>query len=99
MLDPHGEIWESLPGHDGRFTQKTFWWSERNSAEGRSRLTVSGRRLDAPGAFETSGSGGGGFRADIGSFMLIGIGIPAGCWELTATYRGVALSYVVLVTG
>jgi hypothetical protein len=43
--------------------------------------------------------GGGGFREDIGSFILVGIEIPAGCWELTARYGDAELSYVVLVEG
>jgi hypothetical protein len=97
MLGPEGEIWEGLPDHHGRFSEKTFWWSARHPDENPSPITVTGRRLDRPGAFETGGSGGGGYREDIGAFMLVGIEIPAGCWELTATYRDVALSYVVLV--
>ncbi|MDQ3659863.1 MAG: hypothetical protein M3454_02135 [Actinomycetota bacterium] len=45
------------------------------------------------------GPAGGGFREDIGSFMLVDLEIPAGCWELTATYRGAELSYTVEVRG
>ena len=99
MLGSEGEVWRDLPDDDGdgRFTEKTFWWSEGLSDRSLSPITVTGRRLDKPGSFETGGPGGGGFREDIGSFMLVGIEIPAGCWELTATYRGAELSYVVLV--
>lgn len=62
--------------------------------------SVTGRRLDEPGSFEAGGPGTNGFRKDIGSFMLVGVGIPtAGCWELTARYRDAELTYVVLVEG
>jgi hypothetical protein len=100
MLDPEGEMWEDLPEDDGRFTQKTFWWSDAYPAKEQPSppITLTGRRLDGPGSFEAGGRGGGS-RGDIGSFMLVGIEIPAGCWELTATYRGAELSYVVLVKG
>jgi hypothetical protein len=94
-LDPEGEVWQDLPDEDGdgRLSEKTFWWSESSSpTEG---LTP----IDRPGSFEAGGSGGGGFRNDIGSFMLVGMEIPAGCWELTASYRGAELSYVLLVEG
>ncbi len=99
-LESEGEVWRDLPDEDGngRFFEKTFWWSESHSPEeGLSPISVTGRRLDRPGSFETGGPGGGGFQEDIGSFMLVGIEIPAGCWELTARYRGAELSYVVLV--
>jgi hypothetical protein len=100
MLGPDGEVWEDLPEDDGRFTQKTFWWSDGYPPRGEPTpsITVTGRRLDRQGSLET-GPGTGGFREDIGSFMLVGIEIPAGCWELTARYRDAELSYVVLVKG
>jgi hypothetical protein len=101
-LDPEGEVWKDLPDEDddGRLSEKTFWWSEAYS-QGDERvhpITITARRLDRPGSFETR-PGTGGFREDIGSFMLVGMEIPAGCWELTATYRSAELSYVVLVEG
>jgi hypothetical protein len=100
MLDPEGEVWENLPEENGRFTQKTFWWSDAypgQRSEPLAPITVSGRRLGRPGSFEVGAPGGGGFREDIGSFLLAGIEIPAGCWELTATYQEAELSYVVLI--
>ena len=37
--------------------------------------------------------------ADFGLAILVGGTVPsAGCWELTATYKGHSLSYVVDVT-
>jgi hypothetical protein len=99
MLAPEGEVWEDLPEDDGHFAQKTTWWSERfiPGEEPAPSLTVAGRRLDRPGSFEVGGPAGGGHRDDIGSFMLVGLDIAGGCWELTAAYRGAELSYVVLV--
>lgn len=99
MIDPEGEVWKNLPDEDGSFTEKTFWWSDAYppSEEPSPPITVTGRRLDGPGSLEAGGPAGGGLREDIGSFMLVGIEIPAGCWELTATYRGAELSYVVLI--
>ena len=95
-----GEVWRDLPDEDGngKFFEKTFWWSEAHSP-GDGRITVSARRLDAPGSFETGGPAGGGFREDVRSFMLVGVELPAGCWELKATYRDAVLSYVALIEG
>lgn len=96
-LESEGEVWRDLPDEDGngKFFEKTFWWSESRPPE--SPISVTGRRLDEPGSFETRGAGGGGHREDVGSFMLVGVEMPAGCWEITATYRGTELSYVILV--
>jgi hypothetical protein len=102
MLSPNGEIWEELPTNGGMFGQKTLWWSDGYSwtAGPTPSITVTGRQLDGPGSFEAGGPGAHGVREDIGSFMLVGLGIPsAGCWELTATYRDAELTYVVLVEG
>lgn len=102
MLSPEGELWRDLPDEDGdgRFTQKTFWWSDGYSPrKSLAPMTVTGRRLDQAGTFVAAGPGGGGSREDIGQFILVGIEIPAGCWELTATYRSAELSFVVLVEG
>ncbi|MDQ4025887.1 MAG: hypothetical protein M3217_10440 [Actinomycetota bacterium] len=99
-LPTEGEVWRDLPEDNGRFGTKTQWWSEDYSLldERADRIRVVGRRLDRPGSFSTE-SGGGGSRSDVGSFLLVGLEMPAGCWELTATYRGAELSYVVLVEG
>jgi hypothetical protein len=99
MIDPEGEVWEDLPEDHGRFSEKTFWWSEAYppNEEPTAPITLAGQRLDRPGSFDVRGPGGGGFREDIGSFMLVGIEIPAGCWKLTARYMGAELSYTSLV--
>jgi hypothetical protein len=102
MVNPDGEVWRTLPFPDDPvFVQKTFWWREGYSwtAEPQPQITVSGKRLDKPGpTFEAGGPGTNGNRSDIGSFMLVGIGIPTpGCWEITARYADAELAYVVWV--
>ena len=95
MLSPEGEVWSELPKNEGMFTQKTFSWSDGYSwrEDTTPPITVTGRRLDGPGSFDAVGPGTNGFRGDIGSFMLVGIEIPAaGCWELTARYGDAALT-------
>lgn len=99
-LETEGEVWRDLPDDDGngKLFEKTFWWSDDFSPEkGFGPIRVTGRRLDGPGSFDTEGPGGGGSREDIGSFMLVGVEMSPGCWEVTASYRDTRLSYVVLV--
>ena len=98
-LTTSGEVWDSLPRGPGGFSQKTFWWSLGFDwrAEPQPAISVTGRRLDGPGAFESSGTATHAIFED-GSAMLVGIEIPTkGCWELTASYRATSLSYVVRV--
>lgn len=100
-LDVEGEVWQGLPDDDGngKFFEKTVWWAESYSP-GEGRIAVTGRELDGPGSFEVGGPAGGGSRPwDVGSFMLVGVEVPPGCWEFTGSYRGDELSYVVLVEG
>lgn len=96
LLRPDG-TWSGLPYHDGAYTQKVFWWSE--GYDWRSRLTVTGRRIDgsAPGLAASTATNA--FADDIGSSILVGVDIPAaGCWEITGHLKGVTLSFVVWVT-
>ena len=104
MLDPDGEVWAGLPVANGVLGQKWIWWSDASTrtAEPTSSITVTGRQLDGSASLEAmaGGPGNNGFREDIGSFMMVGIEIPAaGCWELTARSGDAELSYVVLVEG
>ena len=97
MLSFGGEDWHDLPHTPEGLTQKTFWWSAnwpfRKELE--PAITVVGRRLDGPGQF-SAGDPGTNATADFGTAMLVGVDVPtAGCWEITATYRGAELSYVV----
>jgi hypothetical protein len=99
MLSFGGEDWHDLPHNPGGLTQKTFWWSAnwpfRKELE--PAITVVGRRLDGAGQF-SAGDPGTNATADFGTAMLVGVDVPsAGCWQITATYRGAELSYVVRV--
>ena len=100
MLRFEGEIWTGLPrGPSGGYGQKTFWWSARWPwrEELMPVITVTGHRLDGPGSFQ-AGPPGTNAGADFGMAMLIGVEIPStGCWEITGSYRGARLSYVVWV--
>ena len=98
MLDRDGEVWPFEPRSATGIPQKTFWWSANWSPDDEPEpdIVVVGTRLDEPGTF-TFGPGTNA-SADFGTAMLVGIEIPtAGCWQLTATYHGASLSYVVLV--
>jgi hypothetical protein len=102
-LDKDGESWHRLPrASDGSFGQKTFWWSESFSVatEQQPAISVDGRRLDSVGPTFHAGDPGTNAAFDGMSSMLVGVDVPtAGCWELTARYRGAQLSYVVWVAG
>lgn len=91
MLDRDGGV-----RHPGDF-QKTFWWS-KNFAEEVPAITVTLTRLDGEGSY-SFGPGTNATSADLGgTAMLVGVDIPGpGCWQLTARYRGAALSYVVWI--
>ena len=103
MLNHEGESWDALPvAADGTLTQKTFWWREGfnqiDSPQQDITVTLDDLGGLAPGV-EFGNQGTGGFRPDIGHFMLVGIDIPGpGCWRITAEHRGVSLSYVAWVS-
>ena len=95
MINPDGKSSENrwLGG------EKTFWWSTdfSVSTEPEPSIEVTARRLDGEATYESDQKTHG-MRDDIGDFMLVGVTIPEpGCWELTATYRGTSLSYVIWV--
>lgn len=102
MVDHEGQAWPGLPvGEDGSLTQKTFWWAEGYvfDEEPAPDITVTAEHLDgsAP-TVRAGGPGTNGTHPDLGSFMLVGLGIPQeGCWKITAEYQGASLSYVVWV--
>jgi hypothetical protein len=108
VLDANGSVWRDLPvGKDGSVGDKTLWFSESfpSAAEGdsidRDRVTLIAVRLDgsAPTVAEHS-QGMPGFRHDIKNFKLVGLVLPKpGCWEVTASYRGAELTYVLQVEG
>jgi hypothetical protein len=99
-LDRDGEIWRDLPVGPSGWVQKTVWWSADwdPGAEPEPAITVSGRRLDAPGTF-AFGPGTNASAPDINTAMMVGIDIPEpGCWQITAEYRDASLTFVALVS-
>ena len=100
MLGSDG-TWAGLPRNERGFRQKVFWWYPGfdGRVEGRPELTVFGRRLDGPGSF-VSGPATNAHHVDFGGWtILTGIDVPTrGCWELTGTYRGESVTFVVRVT-
>ncbi|GAB4416806.1 MAG: hypothetical protein Kow002_02840 [Anaerolineales bacterium] len=96
---PNDGIWWGLPKDKDGYVQKTVFWREGYVAreELTPALTVSGRRMDAPAQTFSFSDATHGWD-ESGDFMLMGISIPAeGCWEITATYQDVSLTYVVEV--
>lgn len=100
MLDRDGEVWDagaaSFP-----VSVKTFWWSSNWAGmrvEQQPGITVVATRLDGPGRVTTHDATNAAADSLGGEAMLVGIEFPsAGCWELTAEYRGAVLSYIVLI--
>lgn len=105
-------LWTSLPqsgawiglGHytpsDPSFRQKLAFWRQGLDAHNPTdaKLTVSGRRTDslAP-PLQTDGPGSPSWRGD-DQFFMTGINFPTtGCWEITAHYEDVKLTFVVWV--
>jgi hypothetical protein len=95
---PNDGIWSGLPDHAPQgYTQKVFWWSTGYHGEASPELAVSGRQLDGTAALQGS-SATNAFASDIGSAMLVGVDFPTtGCWEITGTFEGHTLSFVVWV--
>jgi hypothetical protein len=59
---------------------------------------VTGERLNGEAPPLDASSANGSYSEDMGSAMMMGIGIPtAGCWEITGNYEGDELSFVVWV--
>ena len=105
ILDSDGAVWSGLPvGKDGHVGDKTLWFSERfTTAEGEdfggdAHITVTAvdRGGTAPKVVEENGVPS--FNDHIRNFLLVGLTVPElGCWEVTASYQGADLSYVMLV--
>jgi hypothetical protein len=90
------------PGHEHKvqpLTEKTFWGSVNFNwrTEWPVTLKVTGRRLDGPAPPLLTTRSTNAFPGP-GAAMLTGVYVPtAGCWEITAHYKGEKLSYVVWV--
>lgn len=96
---PDDGIWWGLPKDDTGYVQKTVFWREGFVAleELQPDLTVSGRRLNGSAPTFSFSDATHGWDDD-SNFMLLGISIPTlGCWEITAEYHDVQLTYVVQV--
>lgn len=95
MLDPDGERWAS-----DRHGVKLFWFSSAfaPNPEATPQLALRAVQLDGNEIVEVPGPSNWGQRAanELHFFMIGGISLPEGCWELTATYRGAELSFVLL---
>lgn len=99
-LLPTDGVWRQLPLDASGYTQKTFWWREGYDwqAEPLPKLTVTGKRLDAPAAALSASAATNGNEARLQSFMLVGVQFPtSGCWQVTGHYGGSDLSYVVWI--
>jgi hypothetical protein len=96
MLQADGDTWTRAVVAPHAFNEKLFWWSTdwSPSAEPQPAITVTAERLDGSGT--ATGTDPTNATAEFGTAMLVGLELPdAGCWRISATYRGTTLSYVV----
>ena len=104
-LDPNGAVWMDLPVEsDGSVGDKSLWWSENFSTaesedfSGKADITVTAVHLDGSASTVVVEGGVPSFNRDVGNFLLVGLVLPEpGCWEVTATYQGAELTYVIRV--
>ena len=97
---PQDGLWAGLPHNPEGYTQKVFWWREGYSwsDEPEPELVVTGRRLDDSAPPLNVSRATNAFASDIGSAMLVGVDFPTlGCWEITGSYGGHDLSFIVWV--
>lgn len=97
-----GPRWVDLPQNTpGLFTQKVFWWADGyNAIEEPAAVVVTATNLGTGEEYEFSDSDvTGGFRPDIGHFMIAGVELAAGCWELTGEYQAASTSFVAEIVG
>ncbi|MPZ93126.1 MAG: hypothetical protein GEU68_16185 [Actinobacteria bacterium] len=83
---------------------KTLWFSENfSTAEGEdfsgdAENTLTAVDLDGSAPTVVQEGGVPSFNRDIKNFILVGLGLPEpGCWEVTASYHGAELTYVLQV--
>jgi len=92
-------LWGGVRDASGGYGNKSFWWSAAYTVdeEPQPALLVLARRLDGSETAQ-SGEATNAAASDIGSAMLTGLTVPtSGCWQITGSYRGHELSYVVWV--
>ena len=100
---PVNGTWTGLPHYtpnDPTFRQKLFFWRQGYDAqaEGQSKLTVSGRRIDSSAPpLLTDQTSSCSWQGDQ-SFIVTGINFPTtGCWEITGRYDNDEVTFVVWV--
>jgi len=98
---PEDGAWRGLPHYspgDPTFRQKLFYWRVVRT-EPQPRITVTGRRLDAPAPpMLVDNPPTNGWVERNQPFMLTGINFPTlGCWEIAGRYKDEELTFVVWV--
>jgi hypothetical protein len=104
-LYPNGQVWKGLPVHpDGSVGNKTAWFSEIFSTaqgedfSGDADITLTAVHLDGNARTVVVEGGVPSFHRDFKNFMLVPLVLPRpGCWEVTASYEGAELAYVIQV--
>jgi hypothetical protein len=100
---PLDGTWKNLPHYtpsDPTFRQITVWWRQGYdpNTEPQPNLTVTGTRLDSPASPLLADAATNGWVQPDQPFMLVGVNLPTlGCWQITSTYRGQQLTFVVQV--
>jgi len=103
-------LWTALP-RDGSWHQlavagvgdKFWWWSEHYTAsdvatDSTPDLTVAARRIDGSSPSLDVSEATNGFHSSFNQAMLLGVELPSpGCWEFSAQFMGIALSFVLWV--
>ncbi len=95
---PEDAAWHGMPHNPGGWTQKVFWWRKGYvwDQEPNPQLSMTARRLDGSAPSIAVSGATNAFAQDIQSAMLVGVDFPTlGCWQLTGSYRGSELTFVV----
>ena len=95
MLPPDGR-WDQLA-----LGEKVFWWSANYNVDQEEMpdLTITARRLDGPAPDYLTNEATNASHPSFGrTAMLVGVTLGGpGCWEVSGTYRGQTLTFVVWV--
>lgn len=96
-------LWTVLETDGSYRPRKAVFWSANflgGIREGQPEVFVTWRRLDGTGEVIDSGGYSTNGKDQSGDFMIAGFDTNrAGCWEVTATYKGATLVYVYFVPG
>ena len=97
---PVDDVWYGLPQSEAGYGNKIALWHEGYSQteEPQPAITLSAQQLDGAAVMAPVVAGTNAYHPDYGQFMMTGIELPTlGCWEITAEYKGAALTFVVWV--